>query len=86
MSQTKVRFTHKGWFGVCPVHIADPDSKEPTVAPRHWTLTPLMWLSEGLFSLVFGVLEMMGQSHSGWPIAVGGELAVPYEETVEDLT
>lgn len=31
-------FTHRAWFGVCPVYMGDIDSQAPHVHPRHWSL------------------------------------------------
>jgi hypothetical protein len=39
------RYTHKGWFGICPVYIANPYHECPTLTPRAWWAAPLMWVS-----------------------------------------
>lgn len=36
------RFTHKGWFMLCPIKIAKPYSEAPCLAPRWWWLE--LWL------------------------------------------
>ena len=47
---TTVIYTHKGWFGLCPVYLAGIDSDGPNVDPRHWSLGWLMDLSEAVLS------------------------------------
>ncbi|MEY2689720.1 MAG: hypothetical protein RL375_3919 [Pseudomonadota bacterium] len=73
----QVTFTHKGWFGLCPVYFADLDRDSPMVEPRHWAWAPLMWLSEGAFSLAF-MFASAADPHfvPKWPLQVTG-LTVP---------
>ncbi len=33
MKLTSVTYTHKGWIGLCPVYIGDPDTDEPLLDP-----------------------------------------------------
>ena len=72
-----VSLTHKGWFGICPVYFANLDSAAPLVVERHWSLLPLMLLSECCFGLVFVLGSFLGGFEPAWPLRVTGELAPP---------
>lgn len=43
-----IKYTHKGWIGLCPVFIASPNSESPFVEPRYpltgWVLTFSLWM------------------------------------------
>lgn len=68
-------FTHKGWFGICPVYLADLESDAPLIDPRHWVLAPLMWASEVMYAVVFHVRGFMDPEFEPvWPIRITGEL------------
>lgn len=45
-----VTYSHKGWFGMCPVYVGDVQSNAPDVIARHPLLEPLLhfcvWLQE----------------------------------------
>lgn len=74
----RVTFTHHGWFGVCPVHMADLEGEAPVIHPKHVLLSPLFWLSES----VFGALFLLGTAihptwEPAWPLHVTGELPHP---------
>lgn len=78
------KFTHKGWFGVCPVYFMGIDTEGTVVEPRHWSLTPLMMFSEGLYWLVFRCCEAMSPTYQPeWPLMVTGELNPPVVHTRE---
>jgi len=47
--------THKGWFGLCPVYIGDIHGDAPLLVERHWSLLPLMVISEWLFAAIMFV-------------------------------
>lgn len=73
----KFTCTHKGWFGVCPIYIADPDDAM-FVHPRHWTLAWLLWLSEGIYDVAFIACAVINPAFEPkWPIRISGELARP---------
>jgi hypothetical protein len=40
-----MKYSHRGWFGFCPVYVDKPWSESPTVCPRHPVLIPLMRLN-----------------------------------------
>lgn len=72
----EIQWTHKGQFGLCPVYLAQIESvRGPIMAPRHWTLVPLLHLSEILYMVYFtlrGVVDMDYEPE--WVIKVTGEL------------
>ncbi|MBE2242453.1 MAG: hypothetical protein IAE86_06845 [Burkholderiaceae bacterium] len=76
--------THKGWFGVCPVYLADLDSDAPLVVERHWALVPLMLLSEACFGALFVLGSLFAGFEPAWPISVTGELDTPVTIDVDD--
>lgn len=80
----RITLTHKGWFGLCPVFMSDPDSDSPLVDPRHWILAPLFWLSEFMFGLMFAVMEAAGADVPGWPLKITGRLASPIPVDLPD--
>ena len=48
-------FTHKGWFGLCPVYIGDINSEGPMLSARWDCIEWLMDLSEAIYSVVMPV-------------------------------
>lgn len=84
MSYT-LTYTHKGWFGLCPVYLARLSSPAPVVEPRHWSLAWLMDLTELLFACAF-MLRMVADPHyePQWPLQITGKLQPPKVEVVED--
>ena len=81
---TTVSLTHKGWFGICPVYFGNLDRPAPLVIERHWSLLPLMLLSEGLFALTFLFASRFGDIEPAWPLTVTGELDPPKSIVVPD--
>ena len=70
-----ISYTHKGWFGVCPVYFAGLDTESPAVDPRHWLATPLMIASELIFGAIFFVAELVNpEFEASWPLKVTGEV------------
>lgn len=53
-----MKYTHKGWIGLCPVYIANPDSMGPDVEPRvprtDWLLHLSLWLFDFFGALSHG--------------------------------
>lgn len=75
-----VTFTHKGWFGICPVYFAEPYSQAPYIEPRHAILSPLFWISEFMYGIVFDCVRAMRPDwEPEWPLNISGELPVPVE-------
>jgi hypothetical protein len=77
MKTARVSFTHKGWFGLCPVWIADLETEEPYLWERSILFVPLMLLSIFMFDLCSVILDAFGQPIEGFPIHVTGELPQP---------
>lgn len=83
MTQETVRCTHKGWFGICPVYMADPHSQSPFVAPRSVWLDPVFSVSAVLMIVWFVLRGSFSSSFEpGWPLVVTGELDVPVDMPV----
>ena len=79
----QLTFTHKGWFGLCPVYVGALESDAPLVHERHWLLLPLMVLSECIFSLLFSAISVLDPEYlPAWPLRVTGRLATPIERSV----
>lgn len=74
MSTFSIPLTHRGWFGVCPIYLTDPDAGEPVLEPRHWAAEPLFWLSEAVYDVVFWCCEAMNPGfEAAWPLLITGE-------------
>lgn len=71
----EITYTHKGWFGLCPVYISEPHSVEPGIEPRYpctdWLLTVSAWICSWDFRFVEG-------DDKDLPIRVTGELEDPF--------
>jgi hypothetical protein len=73
-----VTFTHKGWFGLCPVYFSGIESEGPVIDPRREWMNPLMGFSEILFAAYIFVRTMIDVTYEpGWPLLVTGELDQP---------
>lgn len=71
----EITYTHKGWFGLCPVYLEAPHSDEPGIEPIYpfteWLMTLSVWASVMCFRL-FDI------GNPRWPIRVTGELEDPF--------
>lgn len=68
-------YTHKGWFGCCPVYFAGLETDAPLVEARHWIYTPLLIFSETFYDFYFAVASMLDPDFEPmWPLTVTGEL------------
>lgn len=80
-------YTHKGWFGFCPVYYSRPESEAPGVIARHWGFAALLSMSEWLFGLYFTVRQFVNIDYEPqWPMLITGELNPPlrcHEDAVE---
>ena len=66
-------FTHKGWFGICPVYFADLDSDAPLIVERNAIYIPLFILSEFMFSIIHFVQSLINpDADLYWPLKVTG--------------
>ncbi|WP_421696909.1 hypothetical protein [Ancylobacter sp.] len=67
--------TQKGWFGLCPVYIGDLHTGCPLLVERHWSLLPLMMLSEWFFAAIMFVKSWQDPEwEPAWPIKVTGDI------------
>jgi len=79
-----VIYTHKGWFGLCPVYFANLQSEAPTIDPRHWALGWLMDFSEGFFGVFHMLRSMFDPMYEPeWMLMITGELPNPLLRTHE---
>lgn len=61
----EITYTHKGWFGLCPVYVSEPGWENEAIEARYpWT----DWLID-LSAWACG---------NGWPLRVTGELEDPF--------
>ena len=78
-------YTHKGWFGLCPIYLAEIDSPAPYCDPRHWSLAWLMTVSDAIYSLCFWLGSYLNPDYvPAWPLLVSGVLKTPIIRTRED--
>lgn len=71
-------FTHRGWFGICPVYLGRLDQPEPVVHERRPWMLPLMLFSECMYGIVFWVIGLVRPDYEpAWPIQVTGRLPTP---------
>lgn len=71
----EITYTHKGWFGLCPVYISEPHSDEPSIEPRYLCTDWLLALSAWIWSWDFSFVE---GDDKALPIRVTGELEDPF--------
>lgn len=80
-------FTHRGWFGICPVYIGDLDTEIPCLTPLHDNVffETLFVLSHYGFMAFFTVADIINPSwQPGFPIVVTEELLVPHRHEYEE--
>lgn len=70
----EITYTHKGWFGLCPVYIAEPLANDPWIDARYPCTDWLIDLS-ALFFRVF--VNRGADDYPTWAIRVTGELEDP---------
>lgn len=64
-------YTHKGWFGACPIYLSGVEADGPTIEPRHWIFAPLMWISEAAFGAInFWMSSADPEFVCGYPIRI----------------
>ena len=70
-----MRYTHKGWFGFCPVYLANPHSQCPNVTYRHWWLKPVLHLNVVLQQAAIMMCSVMAPDwEPTWKIRLTGKL------------
>jgi hypothetical protein len=53
------KLTHRGWLLFCPIYMADIDTGNPLVVPRHWVLNPVLWLAAKIQEIAIGLCSML---------------------------
>ena len=78
-----VTYTHKGWFGVCPIYLGDIDG-DCNVAARHDYLEWLMDLSEAVMGFAISVKTWLNPDYEPmFPMCITGELSPPVVKPVK---
>lgn len=80
-------FTHKGWFGICPVYVGDLETDCPNVTPRweNWVTTALFLVSHYSFMAFFTVADIVNPDwQPGFPLLITEELLVKHLYEYED--
>lgn len=69
-------YTHKGWFGICPVYLGNLDQEYCVkVAPRWWFVVPLFVVSEWWQGAIIYVRTWAYPEYEpSWEFEVTGEL------------
>lgn len=82
MKLISVTYSHKGWIGLCPVYIGEPDSEEPNIDPRDWIPDWWLFLNLRLFDLTGLLLEAISPAYEfTYPIQITGKLGKPVTRT-----
>lgn len=82
MKLISVTYTHKGWIGLCPVYIGEPETSEPNVDPRDWIPDWWLHLNLWLFELAGFALEALDPTYEfAWPVHITGRLETPVTRT-----
>lgn len=69
------KYTHRGWFGFCPIYIGDPYGKCPDIIARHRWLHPLLELNVWLQEVAIGMCTMMNPEWEPvWKIRLTGKM------------
>lgn len=71
----EITYTHKGWFGLCPVYISEPHSVEPGIEPRYPCTDWLLDLSAFFFR---AFINRPVYDYPEWATRVTGELEDPF--------
>jgi hypothetical protein len=68
--------THKGLFcGIAPVYIGGLETDAPLVVERHWSLMPVLWMTEVLFSAFVFVGSLFAPDWEPmYPLVITGEI------------
>lgn len=72
-----ITYTHKGWFGVCPIYLGDIEG-DCNVTARHDLLEWLMDVSEVICDVVISIKSAINPDYEPmWPMCVTGECDPP---------
>ena len=81
----RITYTHKGWFGICPIYLAGLEYGEPIVEARHWSLEWLFDLSAALYAGIMTLRSGLDPLYEPeWPFMVTSELNPPKTKAVKD--
>lgn len=58
-------YTHRGWFGFCPVYLGGLTTECPSVMPRHYIFDPLLTLVCALCDAADWALEKINPNGPG---------------------
>lgn len=82
---TKIEFTHKGWFGLCPVYMSKPFSGCPEIEPIYPFTDWLMDFSAFVYGLCFKMAGALNPEFEPlWPFTRITELKEPIQAEYED--
>jgi hypothetical protein len=73
----KITYTHKGWFGLCPIYIGGHQGEAPDITARHEMLEWLLDLSAALMDAAMFCVAAMGGEPRGYRIHIGPKLEKP---------
>jgi hypothetical protein len=69
-----MKWTHKGWFGFCPVYLADDGDGGLMLTPRRWWFNPLYYLSGWIQQLRITVCSWLVPGYVPlWKFRITGE-------------
>lgn len=78
MIANRLVFTHKGWFGLCPVYICSDNPDRPAIIARWPSLDFLFHVSDKLFDAVASTMDFLRiPRQEGAPIMFTGKLVRP---------
>ena len=78
-----ITYTHKGWFGICPIYLGDIEGECNVTAMHDW-LEWLMDVSEVLMGLAISVRCWLNPEYEPmFAMRVTGELESPIVRVVE---
>ena len=67
-------YTHKGWFGFCPIYLRNTFTDNPHICPRAKWLMPVMRFNIVLQQLAIGACMMVNSDWVPvWKIRLTGE-------------
>ena len=61
---SRVTYTHKGMYGLCPIYLEMDDSNGEAIRERSALFYPLMWLTDFLF---FNLYQPIYEAQNGEP-------------------
>lgn len=74
----EIIYTHKGWFGMCPVYLAGVETDCPDLDVRHWSLAWLLTMSVWMLGSMIWIRTAMDPLYDPeFPIVITGELPTP---------